>query len=266
MARRLKSKPLTFAILGDSAATGVGDYDLLGRTRGWCVHLANAFNQTINVVHVARSGAQSSEVLKTQLPRALSLRPDLAAIVVGGNDALRNGFCPHALYENLKATISEIKSNGGEVLMLQLHDPTKIVPMPKLLKRVLLRRVDSVNAVYEKLSQEYNFLLLKTRNLPNIYDLKLWHFDRMHPSTYGHLVIAKYFRDALAERGWDLSEVQLPESQKFAHKDRVMWMLKNGTPWFFKRSFDLLPAATLLMVWELLRITYEKINRGLIRN
>ncbi len=260
MASRVARKPVTFAILGDSAASGVGDYDFLGRTRGWCVHLANSFNQTVNIVHVARSGAQSKEVREEQLPRALSLQPDIAAIVVGGNDALRNGFDPRALYENLKLTISEFKSRGAEVLMLQLHDPTQIVPMPRLLKRILLRRIDSVNQVYEDLSCEYELVMLRTRNLPNIYDLKLWHFDRMHPSTYGHLVLAKYFRDALSERGWDLSEVLIPDSQNFNKRERIMWMIKNGTPWFFKRSFDLLPAATLLMAWELLRITYQKLG------
>jgi hypothetical protein len=30
-------------------------------------------------------------------------------------------------------------------------------------------------------------------------------------------------------------------------------MLRNGTPWFLKRSVDLFPAAILLMVAELLR-------------
>ena len=53
---------ITFAILGDSAATGVGDYDDLGRTRGWCVHLAQAFREPLHIVPVARAGAQSKEV------------------------------------------------------------------------------------------------------------------------------------------------------------------------------------------------------------
>jgi hypothetical protein len=35
-------------------------------------------------------------------------------------------------------------------------------------------------------------------------------------------------------------------------------MIKNGTPWFFKRSFDLLPAVLLLMAKELFSIALRK--------
>jgi lysophospholipase L1-like esterase len=257
----MRTKPITFAILGDSAASGVGDYDGSGRTRGWCVRLANAFTGTINVIHVARPGAQSKEVRETQLLQALAMKPDIAAIVVGGNDALRNGFNPVSLYENLRQTVAAIKERGAEILMLQLHDPTQIVPMPKLLKRVLLRRIDAVNEVYEQLAMEYELILLKTRSLPNIYDLKLWHFDRMHPNTNGHFVLASYFRDALVQRGWKLEEITPPNQREFSRVQLISWMLKNGLPWFFKRSFDLLPAAILLMAMELCRIALGRIGK-----
>ena len=254
MVRRVNSKVLTFAILGDSAASGVGDYDLFGRTRGWCIHLASAFRDPINIVNVARPGAQSREVRETQLPKAIALKPDIAAIVVGGNDALRNGFNPSILYENLQSIVGEVKAHGAEVLMLQLHDPTQIVPMPRLLKRILLRRIDSVNEVYERIAKDFELILLRTRALPNIYDLKFWHFDRMHPSTQGHLVLAKFFREALVKKGWGIEEVVIEIPQEFSRKQRFRWMLRNGLPWFIKRSFDLLPAVILLMTLELFRL------------
>jgi hypothetical protein len=39
-------------------------------------------------------------------------------------------------------------------------------------------------------------------------------------------------------------------------------MLRNGTPWFFKRSFDLLPAILFLMASELLRGLFDRELRG----
>jgi hypothetical protein len=33
-----------------------------------------------------------------------------------------------------------------------------------------------------------------------------------------------------------------------------MWMVKNGTPWFLKRSLDLLPAILFLSIVELIHI------------
>ena len=140
-------RPITFAILADSAATGVGDYDSSGRTRGWCHYLVEAFERPLNIVNVARAGAQSKEVFLEQLPKVIAYSPDIAAVVVGGNDALRNGFSPQSLYENLRSTIAEMKFCGAEVLMIQLHDPTRIVPLPRLLQRVLRRRIEAVNEI-----------------------------------------------------------------------------------------------------------------------
>jgi hypothetical protein len=34
-------------------------------------------------------------------------------------------------------------------------------------------------------------------------------------------------------------------------------MLRNGTPWFFKRSFDLFPAALILMTVELVKVIFR---------
>ena len=249
---------ITFAILGDSAATGVGDYDDLGRTRGWCVHLAQAFREPLHIVPVARAGAQSKEVKELQLPKALAFNPDLVALVVGGNDALRNGFSPRNLYENLRETIIELKHNGAEIMMLQLHDPTKIVPLPRLLARVLARRIEAVNQVYDQLSNEFEIIFLKTRNLPGIYDHKLWHFDRMHPSGYGHRTLAKNFRDLLAQSGWNLGDIPISQPERSSKTANLIWFLKNGVPWFAKRSFDLFPAAIILMTIEALRIVIAK--------
>ena len=259
------SHPITFAILGDSVATGVGDYDPYGRPRGWCFHLASAFSQPINLIQVARSGAQSSEVKEIQLPRVLAYKPDIAALVVGGNDLLRNGFSPRKLYENLGETIAEFKALGTEVLMLQLHDPTQIVPLPRLLARVLRRRVEAVNQVYEKLVAEHQLVFLRTRTLPDIYQRHLWHFDRMHPSAYGHLILAKNFRDLLALRGWIMEDLDLPQISYPKPFERISWMLRNGTPWFVKRSFDLLPAALILIFMEGLRVCIFAVSQLLKR-
>lgn len=250
-------RPITFAVLGDSAATGVGDYDELGRPRGWCYYLAGAFPEPVNIINVARAGAQSTEVHEEQLPRALAYKPDLVALVVGGNDLLRNGFSPIKLYENLRNTILEFKVRDTNVLMLQLHDPTEIVPMPRLLARVLRRRVNAVNRVYEKLVSEFELVFLRTRLLPNLYEEELWHFDRMHPSSKGHYRLAENFRLLLQTHGWQMSNLEKLQLKQADRKAKLLWMAKHGTPWFLKRSFDLFPAALVLMAIELARLTYN---------
>jgi len=248
----------TFAILGDSAASGVGDSDKNGVTRGWGYYLAKHFQDPLVYINLSRPGAQSAEVLEDQLPKALIFKPDIAAVIVGGNDALRNGFDPDKLHQNLRATISELKKSGAEVLLLQLHDPTQIVPLPRLLARVLSRRINAVNRVIHSVGREFNAQILLTRSIQDIYERKVWHVDRMHPSKYGHQLMATHFREILLRRNWRIEPITIEETPATSKKSKMLWMLKNGTPWFFKRSFDLFPAALLLMSIEFFKMIFVR--------
>jgi len=248
----------TFAILGDSAASGVGDSDKNGVTKGWGYYLAKHFQDPLVYVNLSRPGAQSAEVLEDQLPKALMFKPDIAAVIVGGNDALRNGFDPNKLHQNLRATIHELKKSGAEILLLQLHDPTRIVPLPKLLGQVLCRRVNAVNRVMHSVGREFNAQILLTRSIQDIYERKIWHVDRMHPSKYGHQIMATHFREILLRRNWKIDPIAIEESPVTSKKASIMWMLRNGTPWFFKRSFDLFPAAIFLMSIEIFKTVFRR--------
>jgi hypothetical protein len=76
----------------------------------------------------------------------------------------------------------------------------------------------------------------------------------MHPSKYGHQLMATHFREILLRRNWQIDPIIMEETPVTSRKTSALWMLKNGTPWFFKRSFDLFPAALLLMSIEFLKI------------
>jgi hypothetical protein len=72
----------------------------------------------------------------------------------------------------------------------------------------------------------------------------------MHPSKIGHQRIAFEFRKLIAEFGFQIEEVEIDAEILRSKKNSILWMLRNGTPWFLKRSVDLLPAALLLMIIE----------------
>lgn len=247
-------KPLTFAIIGDSAASGVGDSDSQGNYFGWGYHLAQAFTEPLVYINASRPGAQSKEVLHDQLPKVLIHEPELVAVIVGGNDLLRNGFSPQVFEENLNETLAYIEKMGATSMLLELHDPTQIVPMPRLVARVCRRRVNAVNRSTRKLARRYSSVLLETRSLDGIYQREKWHVDRMHPSKMGHQFIADNFAHLLRMRGFEIGNVQFSSSNNRSRKDSIIWMLKNGTPWFLKRSLDLLPAILFLSITELFHI------------
>lgn len=247
-----------FVVLGDSAASGVGDSDHNGVTKGWSYYLAKQFRDPIVYVNLSRPGAKSLEVLEDQLPKALLYKPDIAAVIVGGNDALRNGFNPSKLHENLRKTISELRSVGAHVMLLQLHDPTKIIPLPTLLARVLRRRINAVNRVTLSLASELGADVLRTRTINDIYNRKVWHVDRMHPSRYGHQVLAQHFREILVNKNYSIEPIEIDDVKEISKAQSVKWMIRNGTPWFLKRSIDLFPAAVILIVAEAFRIIFPR--------
>ena len=254
----VRSHP-TFVVLGDSAAYGTGDEIKAGQFRGWAGFLADAFQEGCDYFNYSRPGAKSTEVLATQLPKALRQNPDICAVIVGGNDLLRNNFDPVLLYNNLRSCCQQLLAMGSEIIMVELHDPNQLLKLPKLMRQVLSRRVNAVNAVYRKVALEFEIVTVKTRAINNVHDRKNWHIDRMHPGPQGHFMLARNIADQLRKRGWAIS---MPYQLTLTHRSRsekITWLLRNGTPWFFKRSFDLLPAAMILMIFEFCKSILEKI-------
>jgi lysophospholipase L1-like esterase len=254
----VRSHP-TFVVLGDSAAYGTGDEVKAGQFRGWAGFLADAFQEGCDYFNYSRPGAKSNEVLAIQLPKALRQNPDICAVIVGGNDLLRNNFDPVLLYNNLRSCCQQLLAMGSEIIMVELHDPNQLLKLPKLMRQVLSRRVNAVNAVYRKVALEFEIVTVKTRAINNVHDRKNWHIDRMHPGPQGHFMLARDIANQLRKRGWAIS---LPYQLTLTYRSRsekITWLLRNATPWFFKRSFDLLPAAMILMVFEFCKTILEKI-------
>jgi lysophospholipase L1-like esterase len=255
------TQPLTLAVIGDSAASGVGDSDANGNHFGWGYHLAQAFNEPLIYINAARPGARSGEVLEEQLVKVSVHDPELVAVVVGGNDLLRSNFSPTVFESNLRETLIRLVSTGATIMLLELHDPTKIVPMPYLVGRICRRRVAAVNKATSKMAQDFGAIMLPTRSLENIYSRSKWHVDRMHPSKLGHQFIASEFAKMLRDRGFDVGDVTISAVNNRSRKDSILWMLRNGTPWFAKRSIDLFPGLIWLSMAEIVYLVRSRFLR-----
>ena len=256
------SQPLTLAVIGDSAASGVGDSDANGNHFGWGYHLAQAFNEPLIYINAARPGARSREVLEEQLVKVSVHDPELVAVVVGGNDLLRSNFSPTVFEQNLRETLIRLVSTGATIMLLELHDPTKIVPMPYLVGRICRRRVAAVNKATKKMAEDFGAIMLPTRSLENIYSRSKWHVDRMHPSKLGHQFIASEFAKLLRDRGFDVGDVTISPVNNRSRKDSILWMLRNGTPWFAKRSIDLFPGLIWLSLAEIVHMVSASLVLG----
>jgi hypothetical protein len=126
--------------------------------------------------------------------------------------------------------------------------------MPYLVGRICRRRVAAVNKATKKMAEDFGAIMLPTRSLENIYSRSKWHVDRMHPSKLGHQFIASEFAKMLRDRGFDVGDVTISPVNNRSRKDSILWMLRNGTPWFAKRSIDLFPGLIWLSLAEIVHM------------
>jgi lysophospholipase L1-like esterase len=241
-----------FAALGDSITLGIGDRGPGRVWRGWAALLAEGLREP-RLHNLAASGAQSADVERDQLPRALELRPDVASVIVGINDTLRSSFDPRRIARSAEHTVGALRSAGAEVLTLQLPDPGLMLGLPAALSRPLARRIHIVNTIMDDVSAQFGALVFDAAGDPGTYDRRMWSVDRMHPSERGHRLIAARFYDQLAAVGMPLGTRPgaEPTSPPPTKRAQAAWMATKGTGWVIKRSTDLVPYLVFMGLREL---------------
>jgi hypothetical protein len=86
----------------------------------------------------------------------------------------------------------------------------------------------------------------------------------MHPSKLGHQFIASEFAKLLRDRGFDVGNVAISPVNNRSRRDSILWMLRNGTPWFAKRSIDLFPGLIWLSLAEIIYLIRSRFSQKTI--
>ena len=125
--------PLRLVLLGDSTALGVGVDRVSETVGGQLAQLLAAAPgaRRVELSSVAVSGSRSAD-LATQVARALvGARPDIALILIGGNDALHFGRIGEAA-DLLAAAVRRLRSAGIPVVVGTCPDlgAARAFPLP----------------------------------------------------------------------------------------------------------------------------------------
>jgi lysophospholipase L1-like esterase len=125
---RLGGEAITVAILGDSVAAGYG----VGKPRQTpgallATGISRRLGRPVRLHRLAVVGATSAR-LAPQVADALELRPDLAVIVVGGND-VTHGTHPTVAVRHLVAAVRALRAAGTEVVVGTCPDLGTILPI-----------------------------------------------------------------------------------------------------------------------------------------
>ncbi|MGH2820507.1 MAG: SGNH/GDSL hydrolase family protein [Actinomycetota bacterium] len=225
-----------FVAIGDSLTEGVGDPLRDGSLRGWADRLAEGLRRDtadFTYVNLSRRSLRTGEVRVRQLPAALELRPDLSSAIVGMNDLIRPNFEPDDFGDELTEIVSGLTGVGATVLMATFPDISRFMPAPERIRRPLRERLSAASAVVREVAAAHDAALVDACNVDEARNRDVCSIDCLHPNARGHLLLARAFAEALAERSG--SSIGMPASVPGAILSlesalHLRWILVNARP------------------------------------
>ena len=187
--------PLDLLLLGDSIAAGLGaerPKDTLGGriARG----LAKELQRSVRLRTAAIVGSESSALAGQLASLPDSYAPDLAVIVVGGNDVTHRIPVATSI-DHLETTIGWLRARGAEVVVGTCPDLGAIRPVPQPLRSLgsrMSRQLASAQAAAAVRSGAHAVSLADVVGPFFITNPdEMFSLDRFHPSAMGYKRTAK---------------------------------------------------------------------------
>ena len=190
---------LTYVILGDSTAAGVGgDYE-----QGIAVSTARALGRTrrVSMSNFAVSGARMHDVRTRQLAAAVALRPSLVLLSAGANDVThltRVG----SMRDDLRAIVEALRVANPDVKIVITGSPDMGSPprIPRLLRGLASRRTKSVNRMFRAEAESLRLVFAPIAEVTGPLfrrDPTLFAADRFHPNDRGYATWIPVLDEAL---------------------------------------------------------------------
>jgi len=225
----------TIAALGDSIAYGVGDTGSRITASSWSGRLACTIRAEKHQ-RFAWPGARIQDVARTQVAAVLIARPDIILLSVGGNDAVRRGFCPRKFSEELHDIVEKLEQTQARIIVLNLQDVSRTCPVPGPVRKALAYRVQLLNTAIRESTAQTSAVILDRWDDPTAYLDTYLSMDRVHPSPRGYHQLAQSTAQLLGHVG---SQEVLDFEDDTAR--RTLWVATKGVPWVLKRSTRLVP-------------------------
>ncbi len=192
--------PLTYVVLGDSTAAGVGgNYDA-----GIAVATARELGRRkqVAMTNLAVSGARIRDVRTLQLPTALTLRPDIVLLSAGANDVTH--LTPlRRIRADVRAIVQSLRASNPDVRIVMTGSPDMGSPprIPRVLRGVATCRTRQVNRMLRAEAERLDVVfapIAETTGPLFRRDRSLFAADRFHPNDRGYATWIPVLNTALA--------------------------------------------------------------------
>ena len=199
--------PVDLVVLGDSIAAGLGA-DHPRHTLGGELsrRIANATGRSVRLRTAAEVGAESSQLAGQVARLPEDYRPDVAVVVVGGNDVTHRVPVAESV-AHLAGAVAALRERGAQVVVGTCPDLGALREVPQPL-RALGSRASRVLAQAQR-----DAALAAGARVVTLADVvgpffitnpdEMFSLDRFHPSTHGYKRTAKaMLPSVLAAIGW----------------------------------------------------------------
>lgn len=185
--------PLRIVAVGDSSITSPGVQRL---DNTWIRRSASTFadERHVELICLAVGGSKAHDVIEGQLAEAVRLRPDIAVVSVGANDAIR--AVPVSRYRrNLHYILTRLEEAAGGVVVFGMGDLGSIPRLPKALRPYLSHRSRVFNDAAREVALAHP-RAVKVWTLGRVSsafwgDTSLFAADMFHAGDAGHAVFTE---------------------------------------------------------------------------
>lgn len=188
----------TFVALGDSLAEGWGDPAGGERPRSWNDWVADGLRArggATRYVNLGWRGSTVADVLRDQVPAALTTAPDLATVTVGANDALSPGWSARTFEAQLGAVVGPLVDSGATVATFTYPRATSSASTttsnhPAALGEYLAR-LGELNAAVRAVSRDLGAVVLDFEAFAPASEPGAMSADQVHPNARGYLLLGQ---------------------------------------------------------------------------
>ncbi len=136
--RWLPGEPVSFAMLGDSTAAGIGVHEPEETAAGLLASgLSASAGRPVRLTNVAVSGSRS-EALREQVSQALEAGPEIAVIMIGANDVTARIAAAESV-RHLEEAVRRLRGAGCEVVVGTCPDLGSVEPLMQPLRWIAQR-------------------------------------------------------------------------------------------------------------------------------
>lgn len=191
---------MTYVVLGDSTAAGVGGNYEVGIAVGTARELGT--RSQVSMTNLAVSGARMRDVRQHQLPIAEMLRPDVVLLSAGANDVTRLTAI-RSMRADLREIVQRLTVANPAVRIVVTGSPDMGSPprIPRLLRGIASWRTKQVNRMVEAEAVRGRLVfapIAKSTGPLFRRDRSLFDADRFHPNDRGYATWLPVLNDALA--------------------------------------------------------------------